>query len=66
LILKIHLQLGKELLNKKSQNPSFHIIKEVQKVMSQYIEESDIVVDGGYRLFDEIFIFDVVQGFIKN
>lgn len=66
LILQLHLQLSTELIVKKGGSSCAHIIKDVQKVMSEYIEENLHALDGGYRLFDETLMLQTIQGFISE
>ena len=63
LILQLHLTLSKQVLAKNTDRNTNHIIREVQRVISQVIETGDAMSPELYRLFDEGFFYDTLQEF---
>jgi len=65
MLLKLHLQLSKSLLTLKKD--SQNVTRDVQRIISTIIE-NDIAdkTHENYGLFDDMFLFDNLSGFIDN
>jgi hypothetical protein len=62
LILQMHLKLSKEIMKMKAQ--SQHIVREVQRIISQIIETGEPANDQ-YATFDEQFLFNQLNEFFE-
>ncbi len=63
IVLKLHLQLSRQIINKKEDGIN-HIIREVQRIVSQVIETGDSL-QVNFKLFDEISFYESLQNFFS-
>jgi hypothetical protein len=63
IILKLHLKLSSELLQKKTDGNTQHIIREVQRLMNQVIEHGN---EGAYSLFNRLSLYEALNTFFEG